>query len=285
MTELQDGTLNQQSGQVGSPPPSQSLTERMRHASKDRHDQSDKLVNLKLSLILTSKILYAEAISLFWPIYIELERIMEVHKDHPQLGQLYDFLPMLRRAPSFEKDMAYLMGDEILATQLQKRRIIVDEGVERLSPPELGNYIDHLRRLSKNDPLLLLPYVYSMYSAILAGGSIIKRTVKAAFSLKTDSGVEMFIMPLEGTKYRNITEFRTAFRRTIDKMEETILEDDQIRIVQEAPHVFIRNNALVATARDTDAFRTVWAKVLQSIGFISAIGVVLLSVWMYPRSG
>jgi heme oxygenase len=288
------------------PDDGRSLTERMRQASKDQHDQSDKLVNVKLALVLTSKALYAEAISLFLPIYAELEALMEIHKTHPQLGCLYQLLPVLRRAPLFEKDMtALLVGsannkDEGVAADLKRRRITVDDnGIETFSPPELQRYITHLRKLSKEDPLLLLPYIYSMYSAILAGGAIIKRMVKTTFSLKTDAGVEMFLMSFSSKEevsqqqqqqqpqpqpgFSNRAEFRTAFRRIInDDME--ISESDQVRIVEEAPRVFARNNALVATARDTDAFRTVWANFQTYLWMIPAsVGAVILAVWMSSR--
>jgi heme oxygenase len=280
-----------------------SLTERMRQASKDQHDHSDKLVNVKLALVLTSKALYAEAISLFWPIYAELETLLKLHKTHPQLGRLYQLLPLLRRAPLFEKDMtALLVGtakeeednnkDEGAATDLKRRRITVDDnGIETFSPPELQTYITHLRKLSNEDPLLLLPYVYSMYSAILAGGAIIKRMVKTTFSLKTDAGVEMFLMSFSSKEeesqqqpvFSNCAEFRTAFRRIIDDDME-ISESDQVRIVKEAPRVFARNNALVATARDTDAFRTVWANFQTYLWMIPAsVGAVILAVWLSPQ--
>jgi heme oxygenase len=306
------------------PPRSLTLTERMRQASKDQHDQSDKLVNIKLALVLTSKALYAEAISLFWPIYAELETILEIHKTHPQLGCLYPLLPLLRRAPLFEKDMTALLGegggggtakeeeedsqDVGAATELKRRRIIVDDnGIETFSPSELQRYISHLRTLSKEDPLLLLPYIYSMYSAILAGGAIIQRMVKTAFSLKTNAGVELFQMSFSSKEeeeevsaqqlqqqqqqqtqplmFSNRAEFRTAFRRIIDHDME-ISESDQVRIVEEAPRVFVRNNALVATARDTDAFRTVWATFQTYLWMIPAsVGAVILAVWLSPRLG
>lgn len=258
------------------------LSEKMRRASKDQHDRSDKLVNLKLGLILTSKPLYAEAISLFWPIYVELELILESHKNHPQLGYLHEVLPILRRGHLFEKDMMALMGNETATADLKLRRIKDEGRSEQFSPRELQQYIDHLRKLSKDDPLLLLPYIYSMYSAILAGGSIIRRMVKKAFSLETESGVEMFQMSLEGSSFSNIAEFRTAFRQKLDE-EMRISQADQDRIVKEAPQVFVRNNALVATAQDTDAFRRVWANCKRYFLIIPSLGAILLAVWLYPR--
>jgi heme oxygenase len=91
------------------------LSQRMSQQTKNVHDQSDRLVNLKLAMVLTSKELYAEAISLFWPIYAELESLLERHKDHPQLRLYFPLLQVLRRAPKFEQDMAALLGSQELA--------------------------------------------------------------------------------------------------------------------------------------------------------------------------
>ena len=63
------------------------LTQRMRKGSKQIHDKSDRLVNLKLAFVLTSPKLYGEALGLFAPIYRYLEEaIIERHgKNHAQL--------------------------------------------------------------------------------------------------------------------------------------------------------------------------------------------------------
>jgi len=198
------------------------LSERMKAATKDVHDQSDKKVNIKLAIVLTSKELYAEAISLFWPIYRELEAALEKHKDHEQLKLLYPMLNILRRASRFEADMKYLVGnDKIKAEQIMNRRIkchsnhkkshdndndndnsngngnissnnndmmVVDVNDEVVfHPPELQEYIDTLRHYSKTNPILLIPYIFAMYGAITAGGYMIKRMVKTAFRLPTSS--------------------------------------------------------------------------------------------------
>lgn len=276
-------TMGNDSSSILAEPP-KTLTEKMRRATKDKHDQSDRLVTIKLGLILTSKPLYAEAISLFWPIYMELESALELHRDHPQLGCLNELLPVLRRGRLFEKDINYWMGDAMSAADLmaRRRRTQVEgggTGIAQYSPPELQAYIDHLRTLSKEDPLLLVPYIYSMYSAILAGGAIIKRTVKTAFALKTEAGVEMFHMSLVGSSFSNIAEFRAAFKQKLN-VEMTISEIDQDRLVQEAPQVFARNNALVATAQDTEAFRSVWATCQRYLLIFLSFGVLLLAIWL-----
>ena len=127
------------------------LTERMRKGTRHIHDKSDKLVNLKLALVLTSRPLYGEAISLFAPIYAKLEEILDRQTaegggGHPELRKLGRFLPTLRRVAGFDADMACFLGAEQLAAKARR---------ERGEPPELAGYLARLEELERTDPILL----------------------------------------------------------------------------------------------------------------------------------
>ena len=99
-------------GDVGRPSPAATLTDEMRRASKDMHDTSDRLVNVKLGLVLTSPGLYGEALALFYPIFAKIEDIIELHKGHEQIGKMYPLLELMRRAPGFRKDMEYYLTSD-----------------------------------------------------------------------------------------------------------------------------------------------------------------------------
>ena len=260
------------------------LTKRMRETTHDVHETSDKLVNFKLAMVLTSKPLYAEAISLFWPIYRELERLLEKHKSHPALKQLYPLLPYLRRSPKFEEDMKFLLGGKQEEVDLltSRRSSIGEDGNEEFSPPELQAYIDHLRKLSDDQPLLLIPYIYSMYGAILAGGSIIKRMVRGAFSLNDDRGVSMFVVALDGSQFKNILEFRNAMRKTLDE-ETSLTPEEEELILAEAPKVFQRNNSLVATVKDSQVFMTVWKRCQNYAVLGVSVAIAILAAARYSK--
>lgn len=253
------------------------LTQRMRHATKEVHAQSDRLVNLKLSMVLTSKHLYAEAISLFWPIYAELEAILEKHKDHKQLGLLYPILPILRRGSRFEEDMKSLLGGEDLVRALIQRRVTKNEEKRVYSPPELQAYIDHLHDLSNDNPVALVAYVYSMYSAIMAGGAIIKRMVKRAYSIKTEEGVQIFIIDVDAN-FPNSKTVSNEMKRIINA-EMEISEEEKELILKESSQVFVQNNALVATVKDTAIFATATKDCLRFFGsIVVSLLVVLIAI-------
>lgn len=162
------------------------LTERMRKGTRTVHDKSDRLVNLKLGLVLTSRALYGEAIALFAPIYERIETILERHSAHPHLGKLEPFLPTLRRAAGFEADLRFYLSPEQLAAVKVRQA--------RGEPPELAAYLARLDELEKDDPVLLLCYAYHMYMAIFAGGFQIRKMVTKAMGLTRgeEAGVKIF---------------------------------------------------------------------------------------------
>ena len=171
-----------------SPSPAATLTDEMRRASKDIHDTSDRLVNMKLGLVLTSPGLYGEALALFYPIFAKIEDIIELQKGHKQIGKIYPLLELMRRAPGFRKDMEYYLTSD--------RRAELDQMVQRGENSVMEDFLQHLDRISKEDPVLILAYIYHEYAGILAGGQIIKRIVQKALGLSKDSddGVQCFCM-------------------------------------------------------------------------------------------
>jgi heme oxygenase len=229
------------------------LTDRLNIQTRSVHEKSDKLVNLKLSMVLTSKHLYAEAISLFWPIYSELEDLMEKHKNHEKLKQLYPLLEILRRSSRFENDIRWLLGSDELYQDLMQRRFD-EHGNKReiRTPAELKEYIDHLRELSDKTPMRLVAYIYAQYSAIMAGGSIIKRIVKNAYAIRMEEGVEIFSFDCND-KFENTKIIRNRIKHILNE-QMGLSEDEKLSIIDEAPQVFVRNNALVGTVTDTSVF-------------------------------
>ena len=250
------------------------LTERMRKGTRQIHDKSDKLVNLKLALVLTSRPLYGEAISLFAPIYAKLEEILgrqAVAGGHPELSKLARFLPTLRRSAGFEADLRFFLSDEQLAA--------TKERCQRGEPPELAAYLARLEELERSDPILLLAYAYHMYMAIFAGGYQIRRAVKKALRLKDEQGTRAFCFDDLGPSTKG---FREEYKHAINT-ELSVTEEEMSRLLGESIRVFAQNNALVATVQDSEAFATASADCTSwmlkcSVGVL-AVAVALRYGW------
>ena len=199
-------------------------TERMRQSTKKVHDHSTS--QLKLGLILTSKPLYAETLSLFGPIYASLEEALERYKDHEQLGQLYPLLPDIQRATGFQKDIEFYQHEN------------------HVRPPEVDDYVNYLKTLP---PAALLAYVYHMYMAIFAGGFIMKKIVAKSMKLSSDEGVQAFCFEADPKRVRD------TLKEIINNT--SLTDEEEALLMEEGPNVFLRNDALMEAVKRGEAFQ------------------------------
>ena len=85
----------------------------MRMKTKNIHDQSDKLINLRLAAVLTDTKLWSEALADFYFIFRTIELALERTKDDPRVGALY-FCSISdhRRTEAFEADLQFYLGHD-----------------------------------------------------------------------------------------------------------------------------------------------------------------------------
>ena len=70
----------------------------------------------------------------------------------------------MARTEAFESDLNHYYGQE-WKKQYQVR-------------PEVQSYLDHLQEIEKQNPYLIMAYVYHLYMGIFSGGQILMKTVK-----------------------------------------------------------------------------------------------------------
>mmetsp|Transcript_1984 Transcript_1984/g.2478 ORF Transcript_1984/g.2478 Transcript_1984/m.2478 type:complete len:257 (-) Transcript_1984:99-869(-) len=250
-----------------SPKEMKTLTQRMRENTLDIHNESDRLVNLKLAFVLTSRELYGESIALFAQVYERLETILERHRDHPQLKPISEIiLGDVARATRFVEDIMFYLGEEGYKALLRRE---VDDG----KLPEVEKYLSHLSDLEQEDPVYIVPYIYHLYMAIFAGGYIIKRMVRRAMGLKVgdDRGVKLFSFPGE----INTKNIREKFKSCINN-EMNLSDVQEKRILEESNKVFVMNNQLIGTVQQTKLFSditTMWTQRAMFLGLGLALSI------------
>jgi heme oxygenase len=133
------------------------LSRRINDATKDVHEKSGNSINWKLSLILTSRVCYCEAISLFWIVYREIERLYQKHKnDHKALRLLEPVAVIFERAPKAEQDIRVLMPSLEEAQELLDRRCGAGSIDTNYDPPALQAYVDRLETIAAENPGLCM---------------------------------------------------------------------------------------------------------------------------------
>ncbi|DBA04412.1 TPA: hypothetical protein N0F65_010008 [Lagenidium giganteum] len=197
------------------------LTEEMREVTRKIHTISDHLVNLKLLVALTKGELYGRALLLFYYIYAQIELSLEAQQDHPLFRDMKDTLVQFKRAGAIEKDLVFYLGK--------------DWNTKYSPSKAVQEYVSRLKTLEKDDPVLLLPYFYHMYLAVLAGGNIIKKLVKRSLAPPDGEGLHTFEFEVKS---------RMSLKNALkDKVNALALDDDtKQRILQESIQVFRRNN-------------------------------------------
>lgn len=247
------------------------LTKRMQSHTKEEHAESDRKINMQLALVLTSRRLYGESISLFGAIYERLETILEKNQKHPHLGKFHHLLPDMKRFDGFQKDAAYYL------TPIEGDKKISDT-------PELSTYLDRLDELERDDPVRLIAYVYHMYMAIFAGGYLIKKIVKNAMVLPRDSDEGVHAFSTNSTKESNISrdgrQIRNEIKRIMNEVIAPTLSEREVDcILEESLDVFRRNNAVAASIQTTATFKSVSAR-CRNFVIIPALAVLLATVYV-----
>lgn len=118
------------------------ICRRLRDATKEVHDSSDKLVNLKLGVAMSDPKVWYHGLLVFSKIFFKLESCLD---QCPSLGELD--LGGLRRTKAFEQDLDFYFGSEW-------RTKPNNEAVQK--------YVDYLNDLAQDEPLMLIAYFYHL---------------------------------------------------------------------------------------------------------------------------
>lgn len=200
---------------------------------------------------------------MFYEVFRFLEEAMKRHSEKP-LGQM--MVSGMSRTEAFEKDLAYYLGHN------WKKDYVVR--------PAVGKYIAHLQSLEKDDPNILIAYVYHLYMGLLSGGQILakKRALskKLFFSSQKSEGGEN----LTDFRPHNIYNIKCAVVKTINSLTENMDQSLKDKILEESKQVFLLNNEIVGTI---EGAREVLLKKLFIAIFIGAILASILYYYLFAR--
>lgn len=150
---------------------------KMRKATRRQHHVANALIAAKLVVVLTDQKLYGKALASFLPVYSKLEQLMKQHADVPGLQLVVSAVQSVpSRAAAMEADLQHLLGKDW-------------QSAMSASPPATA-YADHLQQLADSDPVLLLPYVFSMHIPILLG--FMAQRIQRTLQLPDEQGLAFF---------------------------------------------------------------------------------------------
>ena len=130
-------------------------------------------------------------------VYEAMEKAIDKNRDHLQTLYLPE---KLRRLPSLESDLEYLLG----------------KNWKSENPPSQAtlDYVRRIEEVAASDPVRLISHSYTRYLGDLSGGQILKKRAKAAMQLPENA--------LQFYEFHNIKEgakaFKNDYRRFLDNL-------------------------------------------------------------------
>ncbi|KAK2718385.1 heme oxygenase 1-like isoform X2 [Artemia franciscana] len=211
------------------------FTKQMRIATREIHDISDALINAKLGIAMTDDEVWKYGILYFYEVFKYMEEAM-TRLEHTLVGDLD--IPGIRRVSEFEKDIEYYFGAEWFRNEYRPTESVQE-------------YIDHLAELEKDEPHLLMAFIYHMYMGLFSGGQILhkKRQIEAKLRLRTaQPGQGEAVTNFEG---KNVSNIKREMTEMMNKIASQLDEVTRRKLIEESKNVFRMNNKMVKTIPGT----------------------------------
>ncbi|XP_026316136.1 heme oxygenase 2 [Hyposmocoma kahamanoa] len=201
------------------------FTTRMRKATRKIHSVSDALVNAKFAISLRDETVWGGGLFVFYHIFAFLEDAKE-RLNMPDLNKLFVHR-ILHRKKAFEEDLRHYLGENW--RNFQKSQA-------------LENYIDHLEYLEKENPLLLMAYVYHLYLGLLSGGQILAKK-RNVFGERQPQ--DAYVDKVTDFSHIDISQLKKDFRAAMNEIAEKMTPEEQKAFIEESNQVFLMNNLIV----------------------------------------
>ncbi|KAJ2938728.1 hypothetical protein O0L34_g3338 [Tuta absoluta] len=204
----------------------ESFTTRMRKATRKIHSVSDALVNAKFAISLRDETVWGGGLFVFYHIFAHLEDAKE-RLNMPDFNKLFVH-KILHRKNAFEEDLTHYLG-----------------GNWRSLPKSqaLENYLDHLQGLERDNPTMLMAYVYHLYLGLLSGGQILSKKRKV-FGEGTPTK-DAYVDKVTNFTDVDIPKLKNDFRKAMNEIAEKQTEEWRKAFIEESGQVFLMNNLIV----------------------------------------
>ncbi len=201
-----------------------SIAMMLREGTADKHQETEKVPYLRAIFRggLDTQT-YTYQLESLRDVYKEMEELFRTNSSDPILSKVY--FPELFRTKALEEDIKFfqskfnakLRGKVTAATQ---------------------NYIDHIKRVAKENPYLLVAQSYVRYLGDLSGGQAIKKVIAKTFSLEGADGVAFYEFP----EIQDHQAFKGIYRTAMDTLP--LSDAQKTELVEESKKVFDLNKNL-----------------------------------------
>ncbi|KAG0316431.1 hypothetical protein BGZ99_006913 [Dissophora globulifera] len=194
----------------------------LREGTKDIHVMAERSKFFKCFFKGTvTPALYGRVLISLHHVYSALERILEKHKNDPNIELIY-FREELSRKQGLEEDLEFFNGPDWRAM------------LSTITPAQ-QSYVDAIERCSRMDkPELLVAHAYVRYLGDLSGGQMLAKKLQKNNALPEGKGVAFY----QFDKIEDKSAFKELFRIRLNQVE--VDKETYREIIQEARQAFAK---------------------------------------------
>ncbi|XP_037071146.1 heme oxygenase-like [Pollicipes pollicipes] len=237
------------------------FTKQMRKATRDVHGISDALINAKLGIALSDNGVWAEGLLVFYDVFAWLEGALD-RLGASLVGELD--IEGMRRRDAFEADLTFYLGADWQGTHVPR--------------PAVRRYLEHLEQLEREEPHLLMAYVYHLYMGLLSGGQVLRRKRQLVGRLLGRGESDEAGNAVTYYGQHKIGHLKRQLAAAMDHAAQLLDDVTRERVVEESKQVFLRNNEIVATVRGANE---VLLRKLRNA--VIVVVIIVLLYWMLFR--
>nr|ARW64170.1 Heme oxygenase [Chondria sp. (in: red algae)] len=222
---------------------STNLAKKLREGTTKSHSMAENVSFVKSFLGgVVDRKPYAKLLGNLYFIYSAIEEAIEINRFHELVKFIY--YPQLARKASLVEDLYYYYGKD---------------WSKQITPsPATQIYVDRIKKISYNNPELLIAHSYTRYIGDLSGGQILKKIAKNAMQLPDDSGSAFYDFNMIDDEIG----FKNQYRNALDKIPLSQVKIEQI--VAEA-NVAFNLNMKIFQELNSNLFK------IMSMVFLSSI--------------
>lgn len=156
-------------------------------------------------------------------------------KDNP----IFDFnnIEGLKRTEAFKQDLDFYLGSDWTKDYNPRESVI--------------KYLLHLMQLEKDNPILLMAYIYHLYMGLLSGGQILNKKRLIVKNVMPFSNDKIGGEAVTNFGDRSIASIKRQIVTLTNEIAANLDDETKHHLLEESKQVFILNNIIIKTVQGT----------------------------------
>lgn len=220
------------------------LGNRINMNTRHEHDAVNKTVTLKFAIALRDGRIYRQGIQAFYHVFKNVEILIDQELNQTPRSKTGELLNLfwderISRTNALTKDLLYFYNNDPKKFENPIREEQID-------------FVEHIYKVHKEKPHVLLAYCHVMYLALFAGGRVMKSSIAKSAGLfpqvdgQTTEEVSKYGTNLYQFDVEDDQVLRQSYKREFElATRQGLTEEEKLDIIEEAKEIYRRNASMV----------------------------------------